>query len=84
MMFTRREIEAADKAKELHSLIGRPEGLKNVTSNEIENCLVNVSDIKRMLIIYRPDVAILKGRMLHQKSSIVPIFEPVVVPEYIL
>ena len=37
-----------------------------------------------MFIIYDPDVATLKGRMVHQKPSIVPFFEPIVIPEYIL
>ena len=86
-MSTRREIEAADKAKELYSLIGRPgydRFEKIVNNDEIENCSVNVCDVKRMLIIYGPDVATLKGRMMHQKPSKIPIFEPIVVPEYIL
>ena len=87
VMFTRREVEAADKARELYALVGRPEYKKFeriVANNEIKNCPVNVSDIKRMSMIYGTDVATLKGRIVHQKPSIVPTFEPVVVPDYIL
>ena len=87
LMLTRRKIEAANKARELYALIGRP-GYQRferiVANNEMKNCPVNVSDVKRMNIIYGPDVATLEGRMVNQKPSAIPIFEPVVVPEYIL
>ena len=87
LIFTRMEIEATNKARELYELIGRP-GYQRferiVGNNEMKNCPVNVSDVKRMNIIYGPDVATLKGRMVNQKPSAVLIFEPVVVPEYIL
>ena len=86
-MFTRREIEAADRARDLYAKIGRPsqERFEKILSeNSIINCPVTVSDAKRVLTIYGPEVAVIKGRSTKQKPSVVPIFKPISLPSYIL
>ena len=86
-MFTRREIQDADKARELHAKIGRP-GQKRfeklVANNYILNCPVIVSDVKRALLIYGPDVASSKGKSSEAKPTAIPTFQPIVLPDYIM
>ncbi len=63
--FHRREIEAADKARQLYNRIGRPsqkhfeDMLKN---NAIRNCPVTIDDARRAITIYGEPISILKGR----------------------
>ena len=45
---------------------------------------MSINDVKRMMIIYGLDVTTLKGRIVNQKPSTIPIIEPVVVSEYVL
>ena len=86
-MFTRREIEAADKSRELYGKVGRPAQDRYesyLENNAIINCPVTVQDTKRAVVIYGPDVGTLKGRSTKDKPSIIPIFEPITLPDYIL
>jgi hypothetical protein len=84
-MFSRRQIEAADAARALYRKIGRPDEAEFVNilkRNLIRNCPVTPDDAKRALIIYGPDIAVLKGKMLTQSAAAprAPTFEAVALP----
>ena len=64
-MFSRREIKAADAARELYRKVGRPseaEFQSILKNNFIINCPVTADDAKRAHIIYGPDIAVIKGK----------------------
>lgn len=85
--FTPREVEGADAARNLYKKIGRPSQQAfedTLRKNLIMNCPVTIDDAKRALIIYGPDVAVLKGKTTRGKSPSVPITMPIHVPESIL
>jgi hypothetical protein len=85
--FTRREIEGANKARELSKKIGRPSQQqfeKILIKILIRNCPVTVDDAKRALLTYGPDVAALKGHTTKVPSKHVPTFNPVELPDSIL
>ena len=51
VMFTRREVQAAERAREIYALIGRPgqQTFEHIVSNSlISNIPINISDVKRM------------------------------------
>jgi len=53
--FHRREIDAADKARALYAMIGRPsqQQFEHILNNNlITNCPITVDDARRVLIIY--------------------------------
>jgi hypothetical protein len=86
-IFTRREIEGANKARALSKKIGRPSQQqfeKVLIKNRIRNCPATVDDAKRALIIYGPDVAALKGHTTKGLSKHVPTFNLVQLPDSIL
>ena len=86
-MFHRREIEGADKARDLYTKLGRPsqQHFEYILANSlITNCPVTADDAKRALIIYGPDPATLKGKMTKHKGQHVPTFSPVSVPQFVL
>jgi hypothetical protein len=59
-LFVSREIDAADKARELYRKLGRPsqQQLEDILSkNVILNCPVTVDNAKRAMLIYGPDLA---------------------------
>jgi hypothetical protein len=63
--YTVRQVEAADKARTLYRLLGRPGHAKFLVAlreNQILNCPVTVEDAQRAEHIYGPDVAFLKGK----------------------
>jgi hypothetical protein len=63
-MFHRREIEGADKARDLYVKLGRPsqQRFEYLLANHlINNCPVTADDARRALLIYGPDHATLKG-----------------------
>ena len=71
-MFSRREIAAADTARELYRKIGRPgeHAFQSILrANTIRNCPVSPDDAKRALLIYGPDVAVLKGKMTRTTAA---------------
>jgi hypothetical protein len=85
--FTPKEIEGADAARALYSLIGRPaqEYFEEILiKNLILNCPVTVADAKRALYIYGPDVAALKGKTTKGTCPGAPMTESLAVPDYIL
>ncbi len=64
-MFLRREVKSADDARDLYRKIGRPdeaEFLDILKRNFIRDCPVTPDDAKRALIIYGPDIAVVKGK----------------------
>ena len=83
-LFSRREVDAADVARALYRKIGRPgreEFEQILRRNLIRNCPVTPDDAKRALVIYRPDVATLKGKTTRQAAAArVPTFTAVPLP----
>ncbi|KAI2512761.1 Reverse transcriptase (RNA-dependent DNA polymerase) [Fragilaria crotonensis] len=71
-LFSRREVRAADQARDLYRKIGRPaetEFVELLKCNAIRNCPVTPSDAQRALIIYGPDVATIKGKTTHSHAA---------------
>ena len=85
--FHRREVEAADRARELYRKIGRPSQAQFehiLQQNLILNCPVTVEDAKRALLIYGADSATLKGKTTKGPSLHVPFLKPICLPEQIM
>jgi hypothetical protein len=86
--FVTRDIELADKARELYRKLGRPSQQKFediLKRNLIINCPITVDDAKRALIIYGPDLATLKGKTTRGPATPhVPSFQAVSIPAPIL
>ena len=86
-LFTRREIDRADAARDLYRKIGRPsesDFLSILSKNLIRNCPVTVDDAKRATIIYGPDLAALKGKTTRSAAAPhVPTFEAVPIPAHV-
>ena len=64
-LFTKREIQAADRARTLSRLLGRPSTADfehAITNNHLRNCPITVADVRRADILYGPDIATIKGR----------------------
>jgi hypothetical protein len=86
--YTRREIEGADRARELYKKIRRPSGkeftdiLQN--NNLIRKCPVTRDDAKRALQIYGPDVATLQGKTVKKQNSGIPNYQAVQIPAPII
>jgi hypothetical protein len=71
-MFSRREIQGADAARDLYRKIGRPDEAEFqsiLRNNLIRNCPVMPDDAKRALIIYGPDIAVIKGKMTRSGAA---------------
>ena len=71
-LFSRREIKAADTARDLYRKIGRPAEAKFVEilkRNGIQNCPVAADDAKRALIIYGPDIAMVNGKTSRTEAA---------------
>ena len=86
-IFTHREIQGADKARDLYVKLGRPgqshfEDL--LGSRYVLNCDVSVADAKCALFIYGPEIYSLKGKLTRHKPTAVPTFVPKAVPDYVL
>ena len=83
-MFSRRQLEDADRARDLYRKLGRPseaEFQSILQLNLIRNCPVTPDDAKRALLIYGPDVAVLKGKMTRTTAAPrVPTFEAIPIP----
>ena len=87
-MFSRREVALADAARELYRKIGRPDEVefqKILQQNLIRNCPVTPTDAKRALLIYGPDIAVLKGKTTRSAAAPrVPTFVSATIPAPIL
>jgi hypothetical protein len=86
--FVAREIEMADKARDLYRKLGWPSQAKFkeiLKNNLIINCPIMVDDAKRALLIFGPDVAVLKGKTtIGQPAPHKPSFVSVPIPAPIL
>jgi Zinc knuckle len=87
--FTRRELEGADRARDLYRMIGRPSEsffqqiLQSGTM--IHNCPITIADAKRALFVYGPDLATLKGKTTKQNTNThIPSTVASHLPNYIL
>ena len=63
--FTARQVAAADDARKLYRLLGRPGHTRFLTTlreNHILNCPITVDDARRAEQIYGQDIAFLKGK----------------------
>ena len=71
-VFTCRELEGADRARQLYRTIGRPSQRKFeaiLDHGSILNCPVTKADAQRANIIYGPDLAYLKGKTTDHPTS---------------
>lgn len=72
-LFSRREIQAADKARDLYRKIGRPEETEFQTilrGNMIRNCPVTPDDARHALLTtYGPDIAAIKGKTTRSEAA---------------
>jgi hypothetical protein len=87
-MFSQREIQAADAARELYRKLGRPDEAEFQTilrGNSLRNCPITPHDAKRALVIYGPDIATLKGKTTRSDpSQRVPTFKAIPLPPPIM
>ena len=87
-LFTRRQVNDADAARDLYRKIGRPsepEFQRILRNNFIRNCPVTPADALRALTIYGGDVAFHKGTTTKAHAAPhVPTFEAVPLPPPIL
>ncbi|NBR23750.1 MAG: hypothetical protein EBU08_08270, partial [Micrococcales bacterium] len=73
LRYTKREVDAANAARELSKRLGYPSSkdLADLIRNGgILNCPVTIADLNRALEIYGPDVGILKGKTVSTKPRI--------------
>jgi hypothetical protein len=85
--YTRREIEGADRPRELYKKIGRPsekEFTDILQNNLIRNCPMTPDDAKRALQIYGPDVATWQGKTVKKQNSGIPNYQAVQIPAPII
>jgi hypothetical protein len=71
-LYTPRDVQKADMARQLYRMIGRPSEssfLRMLTKRSILNCPVTPLDAKRALHIYGPDIATLKGKTTRTGAS---------------
>jgi hypothetical protein len=86
--FTKRQIDAANEARKLYHMMGRP-GLarfyESLSNNHIINCPITVDDAKHAKFIYGKDVAFLKGKATASPANAhLDDYEPVALPSEIL
>jgi hypothetical protein len=86
--FTTRQVKAADAARKLYRLLGRPGYNRFLTAlkdNHILNCPITVDDARRAEIIYGKDIAFLKGKTTASPAKDhVPDYIPVSLPPELL
>jgi hypothetical protein len=64
-MYTRQQLCKAALAKKSYSMVGRPgyaSFMKMIQNNSIQNCLIDISDVKIAYKVYGPNVAALQGK----------------------
>jgi hypothetical protein len=87
-VFTKRQIDAADLARELYRKLGRPGAARFmdiIRKNLIINCPITFDDVTRAERIYGKDVAFLKGKTTASPANDhVPNQPPIVLPQDIL
>ena len=73
-LYTKRQIAAAEKAKELYQVINYPSmrDFKNMIQlNQIKNCPITIEDVKLYEKIFGPDIYALKGKTVRHKPKVV-------------
>ena len=87
-LFTRRAVQAADRARDLYRKIGRPDEAEFqiiLRNGFIRNCPVTPDDARRALIIYGPDIGAIKGKTVKGLAAPqTPTFQAVPLPAPIL
>lgn len=87
-MFSRRQVDADDAACALYQKTGRPDEAEYqsiLQRNLIRNCPITPDDARQALMIYGPDVAVLKGKMTQTgAASRASTFKAVPIPSPIL
>ena len=87
-LFTPRQLQDADAARDLYRMIGRPSAADFQTilrRGFIRNCPVTPADARRADIIYGPDIATIKGKSKRREAAArVPTFEAVPIPPPVL
>ena len=89
-MFPKRQVDDADAdaARALYRKIGRPDEAEFQTilrGNFIQSCPVTPDDAKRALVIYGPDIAVLKCKMTRSNAAPrAPTYEAVPIPAPIM
>ena len=71
-MFSRREIQSTNAARKLYPKIGRPNEASFyhiLMHSLIRNCPVTPDDAKCALIIYGPDIAVVKGKTTRSAAA---------------
>jgi hypothetical protein len=71
--FVKREIDAADAARDLYRKLGRPSQAKFeeiIAKNIVRTCPVTIDDARRVLTIYGPDMASIKGKTSRGKPAL--------------
>jgi hypothetical protein len=72
--YTQRQVQHADLAKQVYTLVGHPsekDFLHMIEHNMIKNCPINVVDAKRAIVIYGHDVFVIKGKTTRGKAPVV-------------
>jgi hypothetical protein len=72
--FTKREVERAEEARKLFSVLGRPsvkDFISSVRNNIIKNCPISVEDISRAISIWGNDLGAVVGRSTRKKPLVV-------------
>jgi hypothetical protein len=74
--FTKREIEAAEEARRMYVIVGRPsqkmfESL--LTGGKLVNSTITVQDYRNALIMFGEDLSVLKGKTTRAKPEHVPV-----------
>ena len=87
-LFTKREIKSANVARDLYRKIGRPaeaEFQDILARSLIRDCPVTPADAKRALVIYGPDVAVIKGTTTRTEAAPrAPTFVAEVIPPSVM
>ena len=70
--FTKKGIKAANAARKLQGMIGRPSekdygGM--VSSNMVKNCLIDSTDVSNARAIFGPDIASGRGKTVRRKPK---------------
>ena len=72
-VYTKRQVDRAEKAKELYAVIGYP-SLKDfkhiIQTNQIKNCPVTIEEVNIWTKIYGPDVNAQKGKTTRTKPNV--------------
>jgi hypothetical protein len=78
--FTCREVEGADKARALYRKIGPPseKDFNDILdNNRITNCPLTSDNAKRVLQVYGPAVAVLKGKGVKKQNRGIKNYQPI-------